>query len=303
MKGKVIFFAVIAVLSYSCRNAPERESEFVFPEADSVPLSEVEKISPEAIADIAKNITSPVEIANLLQTLNVPFNKEYLASSIDVNTQSTSFDKALELGILGADLGYMNIYERTGSSLELLSSIRKLANDLNVGQFFNFETIKKLSQNKSNLDSLLFLSIDAYKKIDAYLRNNNRGQLSALMITGIWLEGQYLATQVVSQYPDKILSDRIGEQKIILNDLLLLLNPYCNHDPEFTKLCKDLQNFKNKYMDITITFTQGEPVSKEKNGGLVVTQTETSHVKMTKEQLDGIIETTKSIRNKLILID
>jgi len=301
MKGKVFFIIVIVAICFACRNSSSKESQFVFPEADSVPVSEAEKLSPEAIADISKNISSPVEIANLLQTMNVPFSQNYLASSIDANKQSTSFDKSLKLGILGADLGYLNMYERTGSSLEVLSSIRKLAEDIKVGQFFDFESIRRLSQNKSNLDSLLFISIDSYSKIDNYLRSNNRGQFSSLMIIGVWLEAQYLATQVVKEYPDKMLSDRIGEQKIILNDLLLLINPYCNRDPEFTGLCKDLQDIKDKYRDVRITFTQGEPVSTEKNGGLVITQTETSNVEMTKEQLDGIIEITKNIRDKLIL--
>lgn len=300
MKGK-LFFAVLLLVSFSCRNSSNKASEFVFPEADSVPVSEAEKLSPEAIADISRNISSPVEIANLLQTLEVPFSQNYLASSIDAKKQSTGFDKALKLGILGADLGYLNMYEKTGSSLDVLSSIRKLAEDIKVGQFFNFEAIKRLSQNKSNLDSLLFISIDSYSQIDTYLRNNDRGQLSALMIIGVWIEGQYLATQVVSQYPDTILRDRIGEQKIILNDLLMLISPYCNHDEEFAALCKDLQDIKNKYRDIRITYTQGDPISVEKEGALVVEQTETSIVEMSKEQLDGIIEIIKNIRNRLIL--
>jgi hypothetical protein len=121
------------------------------------------------------------------------------------------------------------------------------------------------------------------------------------MIIGVWIEGQYLATQVVSRFPDKMLSDRIGEQKIILNDLLLLISPYCNRDSEFTNLCKDLQDIKDKYREIRITYTQGDPVSVEKDGGLVITQTETSVVEMSKEQLEGIIEITKNIRNRLIL--
>ena len=190
---------------FSCRNSSNKSNEFVFPEADSIPLSEAEKLSPEAIEDISKNISSPVEIANLLQMLEVPFSQNYLASSIDANKQSTTFDKALKLGILGADLGYLNMYEKTGSSLDILSSIRKLAEGIKVGQFFDFETIKRLSQNKSNLDSLLFLSIDSYTQIDNYLRDNDRGQLSSLMIIGVWIEGQYLATQVVKEYPDPML--------------------------------------------------------------------------------------------------
>lgn len=301
MKGSVTLLLIVVFVCMACRNSTSKTSEFVFPEADSVPMAESQKLSPEAIADISKNITSPVEIANLLLTLDVPFSQNYLATSIDPKKQGTNFDKALELGILGADLGYLNIYEKTGSSLDVLSSIRKLSEDIKVGQFFDFESIKRLSQNKSNLDSLLFISIDSYNQIDNYLRANDREQLSALMILGVWLEGQYIATQVVSKVPNKILSDRIGEQKIILNDLIFLISPYCNRDTEFKALCKDLYDIKDKYRDIRITYTQGDPISVEKDGGLTVTQTETSVVEMTKEQLDGIIEITKNIRNRFVL--
>ena len=300
MKGKTILFIIGVIFCISCRNTSKKSEEFVFPKADSVPVSEAERLSPEAIADISRNISSPVEIANLLQTLGVPFSQTYLASVIDPDKQSTSFDKALKLGVLGADLGYLNMYEKTGSSLDVLSSIRKLSEDIKVGQFFDFELIKRLSQNKSNLDSLLFISIDSYNQIDNYFRANDRGQLSALMIIGVWMEGQYLATQVASKYPDKMLNDRIGEQKIILNDLLLLITPYCNYDQEYKDLCADLQKIKETYRPVRITYTQGNPVSEEKEGGLVVTQTETSVVEMSKEQLDAIIEITKNIRNRLI---
>jgi hypothetical protein len=301
MKGRVFLLIIIVLFGLSCKSKSNKTSEFVFPEADSVPISEAEKLSPEAIADISKNISSPVEIANLLQTLEVPFSQNYVAASIDANKQSTSFDKALKLGILGADLGYLNMYEKTGSSLDVLSSIRKLSEDIKVGQFFNFESIKRLSQNKSNLDSLLFISIDSYSQIDRYLRDNDRGQLSALIIIGVWIEGQYLATQVVSQVRDTMLMDRVGEQKIILNDLLLLISPYCNVSPEFTALCEDMKDLKKNYRDIKINYTQGDPVSVEKDGRLEITQTERSVVVMSKEQLDSIIEISKNIRNRLIL--
>jgi len=120
------------------------------------------------------------------------------------------------------------------------------------------------------------------------------------MIIGVWIEGQYLATQVITEYPDPVLRDRIGEQKIILNDLIMLANPYCERDSEFGELCKYLQEIKEKYREIRITYTLGEPVSREVDGALVVDQTETSVVEMTAEQLAGIIEITKSVRNKLI---
>ena len=302
MKRRFYFVLLIALfVSFSCRNSSNKGSEFVFPEADSIPVTEAEKLSTEAIEEISKNITSPIEIANLLQVMAVPFSPEYLASSIDANKQTTAFDKAISLGILGADLGYLNMYEKTGSSIDMLSSIKKLAEGIKVGQFFDFETIKRLSLNKSNLDSLLFLSIDSYTQIDKYLRDNDRGQLSSLMIIGVWIEGQYLATQVMKEYPDPMLRDRIGEQKIILNDLIMLAAPYCGRDKEFNSLCRSLQEIREAYRDIRITYTLGEPESIEENGRLVIRQTETSVVEMTEDQVSRIIEVTKNIRDKLIL--
>ncbi len=297
-----ILYVIVSLLCFSCGNSNKR-NDFVFPENDVIPLDQAEELSPEAISDIASNITSPVEIANLLLMMDVPFSTDFLASSLEANEKSTLFDKALSLGILGADLGYLNIYEMTGTSINILSSISKLASDLNVSQFFDFETIKRLSLNRNNLDSLLFLSVDSYNQIDDFLRDNGRGNLSSLIIIGMWLEGQYFATQVVGQYPNKQLRDRIGEQKIILNDLILLATPYKSLNVDYGILCGYLNDIKSAYDDVQITYTLGDPIREERNGGLVVTQTETSEVEMTDEQLENIIKITKSVRDKLISND
>ncbi len=301
MIGRLLVIQLIVILFISsCKSSTRKPGEFVFPDADSIPVSEAEKLSDEAIDDISRNTSSPVEIADILQKMSVPFSTSYLASSIDASRQSTSFEKALKLGILGADLGYLNMYEKTGTAIDVLSSIKKLADGINVGQFFDFETIKRLSLNRSNLDSLLYLSLNSYNQIDKYLRDKGRGQLSALMITGVWIEGQFLATQVLKQHPDTILRNRVGEQKIILNDLLMLLSPYCNSSSQFASLCQNMQEMKEKYREVRITYTIGDPVMVEKNGALVVTQTEESKVVMTDEQLTAIIVLTGSLRDKLI---
>jgi len=290
----------IVLLVYSCGGNSGRNEQFVFPDTDSIPISEAQKLSDEALDDISRNISSPVEISGILQRMNVPFSTSYLASTIDASQLGTGYDKALRLGILGADLGYLNMYEKTGSSIDVLSSIKKLADAINVGQFFDFETIKRLSLNRSNLDSLFLLSNSAYNEIDKFLREKGRGQLSALMITGVWIEGQYLATQVLKQNPDTLLRNRVGEQKIILNDLLMLLAPYCNSSEQYKELCQYMQDFRQVYRDIRITYTVGEPVMVEKDGALIVVQTDESKVYMTDEQLASVIQTTAKIRNKLI---
>jgi len=299
-KSQLLIIILLAAFLTCCNSSPGKNTKFIFPDEDSIPISQAEQLSEEAIDDISRNISSPVEIADILQRMNVPFSSSYLASSIDAGRINTSFDKALKLGILGADLGYLNMYEKTGTAIDILASIKKLADGINVGQFFDFETMKRLSLNRSNLDSLLFLSLDSYNQIDKFLREKGRGQLSALMITGVWIEGQYLATQVLKQFPDTLLRNRVGEQKVILNDLIMLLAPYCNLGNEYYALCRDMQELREKYRGVKITYTIGEPQMAEKDGALVVVQTDRSNVEMTAEQLEAIINTSEKIRNRLI---
>lgn len=302
MKKVLFSFTIlfILVLLYSCKNTGKKGSEFVFPESDSIPVKEAEKLSSEAIDDIVQNIGSPVEMSALLLDLDVPFVSEHLASIEQAENLSTNFQKALRLGIYGADLGYLNIYEKTGTAVETLSTINKLADGLRVGQFFDFETLKRLAVNKSNVDSLLFLSVRSYNEIDKYLRDNDRGNLSALMITGVWLEAQYLACEIVKDYPHLDLKNRIGEQKIIINDLLLLLRPYNESSDEYRELYNDFELLKREYSDVSITFTPGEPETVEKDGRLVVVQNEESIVVISDDILEEIIKKTEEIRNKII---
>jgi hypothetical protein len=293
------FFIVIFL--FSCKGSTRKSTEFVFPEADSVPVSEAQKLSHEALDDIARNISSPMEIADILKKMSVPYSANYLASSIDANRQNTNFNKALKLGILGADLGYLNMYEKTSSALDLLSSIKKLADGIYVGQYFDFEAIKRLSRSRSNLDSLMYISQNSFNQIDKYLRNNDRGQYSALMIIGVWIEGQYLATKVLSQHPDTLLRNRVGEQKVIIGDLLMLLAPYKDTNEEYKSLWKDMQTLREKYLGVNIRYTQGDPIMKEKNGVVTVEQTEQSIVEITNEQLGAIVVFSGGLRDKLVL--
>ncbi len=300
MKGKVLLILLMGVLlQYSCRNNPSKTAGTPA-DTDSLKPTESGYTSAGPENEFPVNYFSPVEIADLFQKIGVPFSTEYLASPIDPKVLTTSFDKAVTLGILCADLGYMNMYEMTGSFPDLIASIKTLAEDLRVNQFFDFDAITRLSFNKSNMDSLLFLSLSSYSQADHYLRENDLGHLSLLMMTGVWLEGQYLTAKVIEKYPDPRLKDRIGEQKLFLNHLIETTNAYCGKDTQFAKLCNDLRKLNDRYADVSISYTRGEPVATKKGKGLAIQQTETSKVEMSPEQLARIMEASASLRNNLI---
>ena len=99
----------------------------------------------------------------------------------------------------------------------------------------------------------------------------------------------------------KYLKSMIGEQKLILNDLLLVLNNYKNEEV-IQGYITDLESIKQVYDEVKITYEVGEPQTIEKDGMLMVIQSETSHVMMSAEILEKIIDTTLKIRNQQLNI-
>lgn len=262
-------------------------------------LSESLTISQQAISEIINNLSSPVEIASLLKKVGAPFSLDILANPNNISHLTTENQQAFHLGIFGADLGYLNIYNKRVSIVDYLTAIKNLSENLRIGHFFDFVTLKRLATNNKNLDSLIFISVHSFNQMDDYLRSNRRSNLSALIIAGTWIEGLYLATTMYSQKPDPELAERIGEQKIVLADLLLVLKNY-RKDPYFNRVIELFDQMKSLFDQVTITYELGEPEMVEENGMLVIKQNEKSHINVTPEILSKILDQTKQLRNELL---
>lgn len=259
------------------------------------------KVSQEAMSNMVDNVSSPVEMAALIKAIGVPFSQKYLATTDNSDTYNTSFSKAFNLGIFGADLGYLNMYKKTSSVVEYITVIKKLAEGINVGQFFDFNTLKRLATSNENIDSLKYISVHSFNVMDKYLQKNNRSNLSALMVAGVWVEGIYLATQVHKDKPNQKLAEHIGEQKLMLSELLIILNNY-KKDKYISDLIADLNTIKAEFDPITISIIKGEPEQVIENDMLTIKQNEKSVVNITNEQVQKITNATEQVRNKLVKI-
>ncbi len=298
----LVFIALIAIAfsQIGCQgNSNKNKSDDIeIPEdifGDEKPLL----ISQEAMGDIIDNISSPVEMAALLKSTGVPFSQKLLASTDRIDDLNTNFKQALNLGVYGCDLGYLNMYEKTGSVINNMTSIKKLANELRIGQFFDFNTIKRLATNNENLDSLMYISVSSFNNMDEYLRKANRSNISSLIVTGMWVEGMYLATQVAKEAPEKNVVERIATQKLVLNDLILVLKNY-KGDANFASLVKDIEQIKKEYDGVKITYEMGEPEAKEVDGMLIIIQNDKQHIDISDEILSNIIAAISEVRTKII---
>lgn len=256
-------------------------------------------VSESIIEEMIHSIPSPIEMTSLIKSTGVEFNEQILNDPGEVDKYVSAHSKALNLGIFGAELGYLNIYGKTMVSVDHLSAVRSLAKDLKIDQFFDFSMLKRLAESSDNIDSLMTITTRSFGSMESYLREQNRTKASVMIVTGTFIEGLYIATQIVKEKKDSGLVERIGEQKISVDNLILMLRVY-KDDPEVALLATHFNELKVLYDKVQIITTYGEPVAKEVDGILVIEDNSNSEIVMDDELLDEIIMKTKEIRSKLI---
>jgi hypothetical protein len=273
--------------------------EKAFAAADTVSKTPTVAVSKEVLGDIIQSIPSPLEVSFLIKDMGVKYDKGALNSTTNIASYNTNYRKALNLGIYSTDLGYANVYGQTQDALYYVGSVKDMADGLNIGQFFDFATIKRLAANSSNLDSLLLITTTNFEKINVYLQEQDRANLSILILTGGWLEALHLTCEVVKKYPNEALRERIGEQKIILDQLMLLLS-YYNSDPSIKTLVADLSQMQKYYEKVQVSHEYKESTMKEVNGVLQVVDNSVSKIVVTDEDLNNISASSAAIRSKII---
>lgn len=297
---KFSLFALLLASFWSCDSSKAPSAEAYMEALDSTRLAQPE-ISEEVISDILQSIPSPLEISVLLKESGTQYNRAMLNDPKKTKVYNTNYEKAINLGIYGTDLGYTNIYEQNQDAIFYLNSIKELADELSIGQFFDFGTIKRLATNSSNLDSLLYLTTSNFNNINSYLQNQKRSNLSILILTGGWLEALHVTCKVAEKNPNnKVLLERIGEQKIIMDNIMLLLSFYGESNTSMAQYMEELRPLANAFQKVQIVHTYAEPSFVEVDGMLVVKDNSTSEVIMSPENFQEIAAQTQSIRKNII---
>lgn len=297
MRKIILLFLVLIV--FSCGPGKISDEQAFLDSLDNLTL-DAPMISDEVIADIIQQIPSPLEISYLLKDAGAQYDYNLLNAPGNVSNYNSNFNKALNLGIYGTDLGYANIYEENQDAILYLNSIKGLANDLSIGQFFDFGTIARLASNSKNLDSLLLITTQNFNNINGYLQENQRSNLSVLILTGGWLEALHITCQVAEKNPNnEKLAEKIGEQKIILDNIKLMLEFYTK-DPHIADFHKSILNLEKAFAQIEIIYTYAEPTMTEVNGILVVQDNSSTSINISAENVTEIRQAVINIREKII---
>jgi hypothetical protein len=176
------------------------------------------------------SLPSPMELSSLLQKSGSRFDKSNLHDLKAVEHYNTNDARALNLGIYGADLSYTSVFDQTQETMQYLKAAQKLSDALGISSAFNKDVVERIQTNMNNKDSLMNIISDSYLETDAFLNENERQNISALIISGGWIEGLYLASKMAFNAPkNDVLLGRIAEQKLSLDNLLGLLSAYQQH--------------------------------------------------------------------------
>ncbi|MCL4856156.1 MAG: hypothetical protein KJZ55_02595, partial [Flavobacteriales bacterium] len=220
-RTQLLVLTSVALISTSCGgDAPTNEEEDVQEEVNPK-QSQLMEIEGKVFS-----IPSPIQTATLIKNSGTNYNKEMLNVPSNVTKYSTNFKKAINLGVYGADLGYVTLYEQTQDAISFLTAIKSIGDDLGVSSAFDMELVNRFEKNIGNQDSILAMVSDAYKASDRYLKNSQQNDVGGLILAGGWIESLYFATNAAKMTNNKEIIKRIGEQKTTISNLIKLLTPY-----------------------------------------------------------------------------
>ncbi len=289
-RGAFLFLSVSALFAAGCSGDDTKDPD-ALPPIDSTQTT-ILNVNGEIFS-----IPSPIQTAFLIKGSGAPYTKEILNPANKASDYSTNFSKALNLGIYGADLGYVTIYDQNQDAIGYLNSAKKLADELGVSGAFDANTIERFAKNLGNKDSMLVLVGVAYRSSDAYLKNNDRSDVSGLVLAGGWLESLHFATNVYKAKPNEEVKRRIAEQKTSLQSLIKLLTQFYSQ-PEYTEFIDNLNDLSTVFDGVEFKYTYEKPTTDAEKK--MTTITSKSEVNITPEQIESITQKVKSIRSQIV---
>ncbi|SMD33023.1 hypothetical protein SAMN04488029_1386 [Reichenbachiella faecimaris] len=201
----ILCIAWLATTIVACNSGKKSE------EADKATLENVkEKVEKE----FEYPIPTSFEVTELLQDAGAAFVWNITNPSENVDKYETQRDKALNLGIYGADLSYACTYNSQEETMQMLKASKVLIDGLEIPGIFDDEMVARVEKNLDNKDSLILIVTKSFYNTYTELNKAGQDKMSFLVVAGSWIEGLYITCQLAisSDYDPRMLNI-VAEQK------------------------------------------------------------------------------------------
>ena len=255
-----------------------------------------EKTAIFKVGDEIISIPSPVQTAFLLKKSGASYRNDILNSPNNISKYSTRFQKSINLGVYGADLGYTTIYGQTAEAISFINSTKRLAADLGVTSAFNPALMSRFESNMGIQDSLLTIMGDAYQESNRFFQDSKQLDVGALVLYGGWIEALYFSTVIAKSDGTESVKTRIAEQKGSLENLIKLLQQNAEAE-DIAEFVSELIELYYLFDQIESAYVWKEPTTDEATKTTTINSSTESSIK--DEQINAISDKVESIRNRI----
>ncbi len=235
-----VLFAALIIFA-ACNSGNKKKNNATQIEKEEVETKVREFVYPLPTSYEIVEMLNKIEAAYIFGLANDPNN---------ANSYFTEKALALNLGIYGGDLSYASTYNQKQETLDYINASRKMLEGLNLTNAVDQDLPQQIEDNEDNKDALVEIISNSFYDTYDYLLKNDREPVSALVMTGGWVEGLYIATHISEETLNSIeMINIVLKQKEPLEKLIEILNKFSD-DESIAQTIKDLQPLTTLYMEL-----------------------------------------------------
>lgn len=181
-KAQLIVWVAFAFL-YSCSESPT--SQPTLPELVTDGISTTGTIMLQGNVVI---IPPPAILSHAIAKQNIGFEQQSVSDPGHPEKWTSEMKKALNLGVLGADLSYLINHNQGTLIPRYLAAIRELTDQLGISNEVDPKLLQQIEVGLENPSNVLGLQGVFFRNLESYLRKNNRNAISTYILLGGWIE-------------------------------------------------------------------------------------------------------------------
>ncbi|WP_372752774.1 hypothetical protein [Labilibaculum sp.] len=207
----------------------------------------LKKAIEKEVRDVVYPLPTTFELTSMLNRIGADYILGLSNSTENADKYFTEKARALNLGVYSADLSYASTYQRKQETMLFLKASKSLIDNLEITSAYNETLVEEVEKNLDNKDQLVSIITNSFYDTYEFLNKNAKGNLSLLVVSGSFIEGLYIATNISDNtYANSEIVKVIFDQKESLEKLLAVLEPEAK-DPNIDSILVELHGLKVSY--------------------------------------------------------
>lgn len=290
---KSLIYCTSLCLIYSCSEPSGQASSETDTKVDSVALASSSAIKPD---ENYYPVPAPDEMFDFIKSNKLDYDQSN-NQEIAVQSFQTEKEKAIAFGMYSTNLAYVSAYDDAQLSIIYYKAIKKLASELGIEGAMTQKTLEEIQQKLDDPDSLMPIINASYRESIAYLEDNKRGNVMAIVATSGWLESMHIVLNTL-EYNDvnKEVLQRVADQKLVFGNLWAYLKKY-----EDDAMVNEMMTSLLQVRSVLASFEEVKSgnIKAERKGKKLIFGGGTQ-IAMTKEQYTELKNSIEDLRSTLI---